>query len=302
MNYSVLDEFCIQTGIEFTSNEPMSKHTSFKIGGNADRFIKVNNKENLAEIIKICKENNTKIQIIGNGSNLLVTDKGLRSAVLSLTGEFNKIKLVDDETVVCGAGVMLSALCIFAKQNELTGLEFAYGIPGTVGGAVYMNAGAYGGEMKDVLAKSNHVDENSNHGSFMENELELAYRKSVYTDKNYFITDVVLKLKKDNVNSINAKMNELMGKRKDKQPLEYPSAGSTFKRPEGYFAAALIEECGLKGLSVGGAEISAKHSGFVINKGGATCNDVLMLVEKIKNIVLKEKNIELECEIKIVGE
>lgn len=302
MNYSVLDEFCAQNGIEFTINEPMSKHTSFKIGGNADRFIKVKNKEELAQIIKICKINKIKTEIIGNGSNLLVTDKGIRAAVLSLVGDFNKIELIDDKTIICGAGVMLSALCAFAKQNSLTGLEFAYGIPGTVGGAVYMNAGAYGGEIKDVLIKSYHLDEQGYEGSLTDNELDLSYRRSIYTDLNYIITYAFFKLQKDDIKVISSKMNDLMGKRKDKQPLEYPSAGSTFKRPEGYFAAALIEECGLKGMCVNSAQVSTKHSGFVINKGNATCEDVINLIEKVKSVVRKQKNIELECEIKIIGE
>ncbi len=302
MNYGPLDNLCIKNKIEYIPDEPMKKHTSFKIGGNADRFLKVKSKEELKQVLKVVKENDIDIFIMGNGSNLLVSDKGIRAVVICLEGDFKKIEILDENTVYCGSGIMLSALCVFCKNNSLSGLEFAYGIPGTSGGAAYMNAGAYGGEMKDVLIDCEHMDFNGEEDRYVGKELNLSYRESVYSKKNYIITGLRLKLDKSESDIILGKMEELMGKRRDKQPIEFPSAGSVFKRPKEHFAAALIEECGLKGLSVGGAEVSTKHSGFIINKGNAKCSDVLELIDKIKSAVKKEKSIDLECEIKLVGE
>ncbi len=302
MNYTALDSLCKELGIKYKENEPMSSHTGFKIGGVADRFVLVPSVDFLKKIIACAKKTDVNIFILGNGSNLLVRDKGIRGAVLVLVDEFKEIKLLSDTEIFCGAGAMLSSLCVFAKNNCLTGLEFAYGIPGTAGGAAYMNAGAYGGEMKDVLTQCNHLDFNGNENTFKDSELKLSYRHSVYCDDEYIITGLILSLKKADISDISSKMEELMSKRKDKQPLNYPSAGSTFKRPEGYFAAALIDECGLKGVSVGDAEVSKKHSGFVINKGNATCKDVLDLIDIVKEKVQNKKGVALECEVKLVGE
>ena len=196
----------------------------------------------------------------------------------------------------------MSRVCNFALENGLTGLEFAFGIPGSAGGAAYMNAGAYGGEMKDVLVECRHIDSNGNFGSLRGEELGLAYRTSAYEHNGYIITTLVMKLSKGNKDEIRAKMQELLQRRKDKQPLEYPSAGSTFKRPEGYFAGALIEECGLKGYSVGGAQVSEKHAGFVINKGSATAKDVLDLIKYIQDKVFSEKGVMLEPEVRLIEE
>ena len=298
--YLSFDNKLKEKGIAFICDEPMKKHITFKLGGNAKRFVTVNNECELKTVLSAVNESYLRYFILGNGSNMLVCDEGFDGVVITLGGEFSEIKLLSESEISCGAGASLSSLCAFARKNSLSGLEFAWGIPGSAGGAAYMNAGAYGGEMKDVLASCEHIDKNGNKGSFSGEELSLGYRKSVYTDKDFVITKLILNLKKGDYDEINSKMGELMDKRKSKQPLEYPSAGSTFKRPEGYFAAALIEECGLKGLSVGDAEVSVKHSGFVINKGKASCSDVLNLIEKIKAIVKEEKDVELECEVKLL--
>ncbi|MDE6723965.1 MAG: UDP-N-acetylmuramate dehydrogenase, partial [Eubacterium sp.] len=209
------------------------------------------------------------------------------------------IKLVDEETIFAESGASLMKLCRFALDNSLSGLEFAFGIPGSCGGAAFMNAGAYGGEMKDVLYKCRHIDKDGNNGFLEHKDMKLSYRHSAYYDNGCIITGVYLKLKKGNPEEIKAKMDDFLQRRKDKQPLEYPSAGSTFKRPEGYFAGALIEECGLKGKSVGGAEVSTKHAGFVINKGNATCEDILSLCRLCSDTVMKEKGVKLEMEIRV---
>lgn len=297
---SIVKKTALDIGCEFFENEPMSNRTSFKTGGPADLLVCPDNIEALITILKVCKENNIRTFIIGNGSNILVSDNGLSGVVIRLSNNFADIKLIDDETIYCQSGISMSKLCTFALQNSLSGLEFAYGIPGTAGGAAYMNAGAYGGEMKDVLIKCEHIDENCNLSSFSGDALKLGYRKSVYSSlDNYVITSLTVKLKKADYESIKAKMDENLFKRKSKQPLEYPSAGSTFKRPEGYFAGALIEECGLKGYSVGGAQVSEKHAGFVINKDNATTDDILNLISHIQKTVYEKKGVSLEPEVKI---
>lgn len=297
---SIVKKTALDIGCEFFENEPMSNRTSFKTGGPVDLLVCPDNIEALITILKVCKENNIKTFIIGNGSNILVSDNGLSGVVIRLSNNFADIKLIDDETIYCQSGISMSKLCTFALQNSLSGLEFAYGIPGTAGGAAYMNAGAYGGEMKDVLIKCEHIDENCNLSSFSGDALKLGYRKSVYSSlDNYVITSLTVKLKKADYESIKAKMDENLFKRKSKQPLEYPSAGSTFKRPEGYFAGALIEECGLKGYSVGGAQVSEKHAGFVINKDNATTDDILNLISHIQKTVYEKKGVSLEPEVKI---
>lgn len=281
-------------------DEPMSCHTSFRIGGNVDCFCEIKNIEALKKVIIACKKYNVPYFILGLGSNLLVSDNGIRGVVIKLCGEFNAITLLDSNTVRCGTGVTLAGLCVFARKMSLSGLEFAWGIPGSVGGAVYMNAGAYGGEIKDIVTASSYMDSDGNIFSFNEDELDFSYRHSVYSDKNYIILDATFNLKPKNQNDIIFRMDELMDRRKTKQPLNRPSAGSVFKRPEGYFAAALIEECGLKGFSIGDAQVSEKHSGFIINKGNATAHDVIALVEHIKKTVKEQKGVELCCEIKYV--
>lgn len=294
-----LINLCEKLNCRYAENESMSLHTTFKIGGNARLIVYPKSEEQICEIIKTANAENIRLIAIGNGSNLLVDDDGIDACVMILAEGFGKISLIDEETVFAQAGAKLISLCRFAYENSLTGLEFAYGIPGSCGGGAFMNAGAYGGEMKDVLYKCSHVDRNGNTG-FLENEqLELSYRHSAYYDNDCIITGLYLKLKKGNQAEIKEKMNDLISRRRDKQPLEYPSAGSTFKRPEGYFAGALIQECGLKGKAVGGAQVSEKHAGFIINKGGATCRDVLELCDICADTVFREKGVRLEREIRV---
>lgn len=277
----------------------MSEHTTFKIGGNASIIAYVTSPEDIQCVVKACNDLGIRYIPVGNGSNLLVADEGIDACVIQIGNRFSQVKLIDGDTIYADAGASLMKICRFALENELSGLEFAYGIPGSCGGAAFMNAGAYGGEMKDVLLKCEHVDKNGNVGILSGDELKLSYRHSAYYDNGCIITGLYLKLKKGDPSDIKAKMDDLIGRRKDKQPLEYPSAGSTFKRPEGYFAGALIQECGLKGASVGGAAVSEKHAGFVINKGGATCKDVLDLCRMVSDKVLKEKGVKLEMEIRV---
>lgn len=287
-------------GCEARQNEPMSKHTSFKIGGNADAYIKVNNLSKLSTILKECQDSNVDYMLLGNGSNLLVSDEGIRGAVLRLDGDFRKITLVDDTTIFCGAGATLAYLCKFALNCGLSGLEFAWGIPGTVGGAVFMNAGAYDGEMKDVVHSVSHISPCGEIGRIEKDDLNFGYRTSIYRKNNMIITGVTLKLKKGNPDEIRAKMDDYMSRRSTKQPLEYPSAGSVFKRPEGNFAGALIEQCGLKGKLCGGAQVSEKHAGFIINKSNATAKDVRDLISQIQKTVSDKTGYNLECELIIL--
>ncbi len=288
-------------GVPYKTDEPMKNHTSFKTGGNALLFIEPSDEAELIEVLKACDENEADIFILGKGSNLLVSDEGIKDrAVIHIAGGLDEIKLIDDTTVVAGAGASLASLCKFALVNELTGLEFAYGIPGSCGGAAFMNAGAYGGEMKDVLFSCTHLDKKGNKGTFTGDELNLSYRHSVYSEKDLIITSLTLKLKKGNKAEIESRMNELMGRRKDKQPLEYPSAGSVFKRPEGYFAGALIEQSDLKGKKIGGAMVSEKHAGFIINYSEATTADVINLIKHCQATVKDKFGVDLETEIRFV--
>lgn len=285
--------------ISYSENEPMRAHTTFKVGGNAKIMAFPETEEQASEIIKCCRENSVRYIPVGNGSNLLVSDSGIDACVICFGASFSEIKLIDENTVFAQSGASLIKLCRFALQNGLSGLEFAFGIPGSCGGAAFMNAGAYGGEMKDVLFRCDHLDKNGEKGSLVGDELNLSYRHSAYYDNGCTITGLYIKLKKDNPTEIKARMDDFLQRRKDKQPLEYPSAGSTFKRPEGYYAGALIEECGLKGKQVGGAQVSEKHAGFVINKGGATCADILELCRICSETVYKEKGVKLEMEIRV---
>ena len=289
-------------GCEVKTDEPMKNHTSFKIGGTADLFVTVHDMRQLTETVKLADRNGIPLFVLGNGSNLLVSDKGIRGMVLKLGGEFCDIGLDSDGNLHCGTGAQLSKLCAFALEHSLTGLEFAWGIPGSCGGAAFMNAGAYGGEMKDVVLSCEHVDMHGNPGRFEGDELDFAYRHSVYSGGGYIITGITLRLPKGDKEAIRAKMDDLMGRRRDKQPLEFPSAGSIFKRPVGYFAGGLIEQCGLKGAQVGGAQVSPKHAGFIVNVGGATCEDVLTLIADIQRKVKAETGVDLECEVRKTGE
>lgn len=289
-------------GCRCFENASMRDYTSFKTGGNAETIVFPNSIASLTAILKTCRENGIKTYIIGNGSNILVSDNGLSGAVIKLGSDFSNISLEDETTVICESGISMSKLCNFALENSLSGLEFAFGIPGTAGGAAFMNAGAYGGEMKDVLAQCTHIDSDLNEGKLTGDELGLSYRKSAYSANGFVITSLRLKLSKADKDGIKAKMYENLGKRKAKQPLEYPSAGSTFKRPQGYYAGALIEECSLKGYSIGGAQVSEKHAGFVINKGNATSSDIAELINYIRKTVYENKGVMLEPEVRFLGE
>lgn len=291
--------FLEKENIKFTENESMKNHTTFKVGGNASVMIFPKSESEVSSVVKECSRLGVRLVPIGNGSNLLVSDNGIKAAVLCFANDFSEIRLLDEETVFAESGASLMKLCRFALENSLSGLEFAFGIPGSCGGAAFMNAGAYGGEMKDVLYKCRHVDKDGNRGFLQEDDLKLSYRHSAYYENGCIITGIYLKLKKGSKEDIKAKMDDFLKRRKDKQPLDYPSAGSTFKRPEGCFAGALIEQCGLKGRSVGDAEVSMKHAGFVINKGNATCEDILNLCRICSETVMKEKGVKLEMEIRV---
>ena len=289
-------------GCTVFENEPLKKHTSFKIGGNARIFLLVNSVQALKNVISVCNAEQYPVFVLGKGSNILADDDGIESVVIKLEGDFCNIKMIDDKTVFCGAGVSLGKLCLFAFNNGLSGLEFAWGIPGTVGGAVYMNAGAYGGEIKDVVTSSEHISYSSVEcGTFDKTQLELSYRHSVYSSDEYIITGATFGLTKATKEEIREKMDDYLGRRKDKQPLEYPSAGSVFKRPLNNFAGTLIEKSNLKGYSVGGAKVSTKHAGFIINDTNATSKDVKELIKHIQKTVKNEHDIDLECEVKYVG-
>lgn len=302
MLYGELITLAKSLGAVTEENAPMSKYTSFKTGGNADLFIIPASVDSLSQIIKKCNELNIKPFIMGNGSNLLVTDNGYKGVIIKIGSNLSSMKLLDENTIECESGVMMKALCNFALDNSLSGLEFAFGIPGNLGGAVYMNAGAYGGEMKDVLYSCTHIDNDGNIGTLTKDQLDLGYRRSAYTENGYTIISATLKLQKGDKTEIKEAMNDKLRRRKDKQPLEFPSAGSTFKRPEGYFAGALIEDCNLKGYTIGGAQVSEKHAGFVINRGGATSTDILNLIKHIQDTVFEKHGVKLETEVKIIGE
>ena len=282
-------------------DEPMSRHTTFRVGGPADFFVTPKAKEEVRDVIRICKEAGMPYYIIGNGSNLLVSDAGYRGVIVQIYKEMNEVK-VEGDLVKAQAGALLSGIAAKALGAELSGFEFASGIPGTIGGACVMNAGAYGGEMKDVLES---VTVLTGEGKIIElgrNELELGYRTSVIAKKGYIVLGAVLKLERGDGEKIKTYMDELKEKRVTKQPLEYPSAGSTFKRPEGYFAGKLIEDAGLRGFQVGGAQVSEKHCCFVINRDHATAADIMELMRQVQIRVKENSGVDLEPEVKRLGD
>ena len=279
-------------------NEPMSKHTTFKVGGIADIFITVDSKEKLLKTLEILK--NEKITIIGNGSNLLVTDEGIRGIVLKYTANTCEI---NDTIVKVDSGMTNARLSNTLLNKELTGYEFAAGIPGTIGGAIVMNAGAYGREMKDVVLETEFLDFETNEIRIFKNEeLNFEYRKSIFENKKGIILSATFKFEHGNKNEIDEKMKEYAQKRRDTQPLDMPSAGSTFKRGNGFITAKLIDEAGLKGYSIGGAEISTKHAGFIVNKGKATAKDIIDLIKYVQKEIYQKFGEKIELEIKIIGE
>ena len=281
--------------------EPMKKHTTFRIGGPAEYLILPQTAEEIADVVKLCRQEEIPWYIVGNGSNLLVADEGVRGVVIQLLRNFNQIQ-VEGCQIRMQAGAQNAAVAKRALDASLTGFEFAAGIPGTIGGAVVMNAGAYGGEMKDILKEVTVLDQNGMIRTIPAEELELGYRTSIIARKGYVVLEAVIVLKTGDPKEIKAAIDDLKEKRVTKQPLEYPSAGSTFKRPEGYFAGKLIMDAGLRGFSVGGAQISEKHCGFVINKGNATAKDVTELMDETKKIVMEKFGVALEPEVKRLGQ
>ena len=287
--------------LEVLQDEPMSRHTTFRIGGPAKRMAFPSSREQLVLLMSFAKDYGANPLVIGNGSNLLVPDEGLDRLVIDTSANLNRVKRGSGNTVLADAGATLARTADLACKSGLTGLEFAHGIPGTVGGGVCMNAGAYGGEMKQVLRSAAVLFPEEGIRTLTGEELAFSYRHSLLTDRpDAVVLRAVFALEAGESAAIREKMDELMARRKTSQPLEYPSAGSTFKRPEGYFAAALIDQCGLKGLTVGGAQVSEKHAGFVINRGGATCADVLALMARVQQRVWEEKGVRLEPEVKVI--
>ena len=303
--YRGLCDLALNLGCKCVRDEPMSKHTTFKIGGPADLFINVTSILALKEILSYIISQNIEFFTVGNGSNLLVSDAGFRGVVLKLDGEFKEVKMLEnsDTQIVCGGATMLTKVCNFAMQRGLSGLEFAWGIPASCGGATFMNAGAYNRDMGMVLKSSTHITPFGKVETVNRDEMNLSYRKSLYSDKNYVITSIIIELTPGISTEIKRQMDENSSKRRLKQPLNYPNCGSVFKRPGGgYYAAPLIEQCGLKGVQVGGACVSEKHSGFIVNKDNATCKDVVSLMEIIENKVYEFSGIKLQREVIVLGE
>lgn len=282
-------------------NEEMKNHTTFRIGGPADIFVSVKSAEEIIRILEACNESKTPCMVMGNGSNMLVSDKGIRGVVIHVGSNMSGCR-IDGETVYAEAGILMSALAKKILEAELTGFEFAAGIPGTLGGGIYMNAGAYGGELKDIIDEVTYIDENNEIKTSKNDELEFGYRHSIFETGKYVILSCTMKLKKGNFEEIKAQMADYTKRRNDKQPVSMPSAGSTFKRPEGYFAGKLIQDCGLMGYSIGGAQVSEKHAGFVVNKGGATADNVLKLIEHIQKTVMDKFGVWLEPEVRLIGD
>ena len=281
-------------------DEPLKNHTTFKIGGNCIALIEPREISDTIEAVKICRENSIKFFVIGNGSNLLVPDEGYNGVIIKLKGEFSTIQ-VEGEYLIVNSGAKLSEVYTVAYENSLTGFEFASGIPGTIGGAIYMNAGAYGGEMKDIVESVQVLDlDNFELRELKNEELEFSYRKSIIQRKNYIVTTIKLKLQKGNKEEINAVYEDLRERRNSKQPLNFGSAGSTFKRPEGHFASKLIEDAGLKGYHINDAWVSEKHSGFVVNKGNASYKEVMELIEYVQKVVFEKFGVKLEIEVRIL--
>lgn len=291
----VLGEECVLVG------EPMAKHTTFRVGGPADYFLSPDAIEGVMQAYKICKKENLPYYVLGNGSNLLVSDEGYRGAIIQIYKNLNKVTLEGEHMIRAQAGALLSTVAKCALNHDLTGMECLSGIPGTLGGAVTMNAGAYGGEIKDILVEVTVLDETGEIRTIPAKNLELGYRTSVIAKKGYVVLEAVLSLEKGDEKKIRERMEELKTQRVSKQPLEFPSAGSTFKRPEGYFAGKLIQDAGLAGYTVGGAQVSPKHCGFVVNIGQATAADVYQLICDVQKIIQEKNQVQLEPEVKMLG-
>ena len=282
------------------TKEPLNRYTTFRIGGKADFIAEPEKPEQIAELADLCKKEKVPFFIMGNGSNLLVSDDGYRGMIIHIADGMSRIT-VEGTRITAQAGASLIKTAVTAKQHGLTGMEFASGIPGSVGGAVYMNAGAYGGEVKDVLLDAEVLTQEGEFLTLTGEELDLSYRHSCIFEKSYVVLSARFSFEKGESDKIKARMDELAKARREKQPLEFPSAGSTFKRPEGYFAGKLIQDAGLKGYTVGGAQVSEKHSGFVVNRGGATAEEVAFLIKQVQKKVMKQFNVMMQPEVRFVG-
>ena len=282
-------------------DEQMSQHTTFRIGGPADVFVMPENYEQIREVLRLCKEEKLPFFVLGNGSNLLVSDSGYRGVIIQMDRNMEEIRLDGEEIHAC-AGALLSSVAVAARNASLTGFEFAGGIPGTIGGAAVMNAGAYGGELKDVLKEVTVMTREGEILTIPAEKMEMGYRTSIIKTAGYLVLEAVISLKKGDEEAIRATMKDLSERRTEKQPLDYPSAGSTFKRPEGYFAGKLIMDSGLRGYRVGGAQVTEKHCGFVINAGGATAEDVRSLMDHVIRVVREKYGVTLEPEVKFLGD
>ena len=297
--YKGLEEILSKDSIKY--NEPMKKHTTMKVGGPCDCMVEPSSIEEIQKVLEYVKENNIKYYIIGNGSNLLVKDEGVHALIIKIANKFSGFE-VNGEYIKAYSGCSVPKLSQIAKENSLSGLEFACGIPGSVGGGIRMNAGAYGSEMVNVVEKVGFLDENGNLKEIDGKDAHFTYRHSMFVDNpQYVVVYAIYKLVKGNKEEISKIMEENMNSRKQKQPIEYPNFGSVFKRPEGYFVGKLVDDCGLKGYKIGGAQVSTKHSGFMINAGDATCKDVLDLIEYVKEKVYEKFNVKLQEEVVILG-
>jgi len=295
LDINELSRLCRKLDCRINLDCPLSEYVTFRFGGPCRALININSAQSASEIIKYVRKNEIKYGIIGRGSNIIPLDEGFDGVILLFGSDFADIK-ISGNTVKCDAGALLASVCVHAQQAGLSGMENLFGIPGTAGGALYMNAGAYNSEMKDVVTSAEYIDENGDIRYIAREHMELSYRHSVFSEKKYVITSVTMELSEGNSDSIRSAMSECMAKRSAKQPLEYASAGSTFKRPDGSYASLLIEQCGLKGLTVGGAMVSEKHSGFVVNKGFATSKDVLELCRQVQETVKDKTGYTLELE------
>ena len=300
LNLDALAEVCRQYNAKMLRDEPLSAHTTFRVGGTCTAMITVTDQHACRGIAQYLRMHQIPFRLIGRGSNLLVPDTGYAGVVLVLGGALAELTDAVGEHLVCGAGMSLKNLCMVALNQNLSGLEFAYGIPGTVGGAVYMNAGAYNGEMSQILESVTVMDETGAVRAMAAASLGLSYRHSIFMEKNWQILEVTVRLQPGEHDAIREKMQDLLGRRQLKQPLEYPSAGSTFKRPEGDYASRLIDICGLKGYSVGGAQVSEKHAGFVVNRGNATFADIMAVCRHVQETVREQTGYELELEPEIL--
>lgn len=301
MNLNALSALCADCGASLEQQVPLSSMTTFQIGGPCAACITLPDEAAAQKVIPYLREKQLPYSLIGRGSNLLCPDEGYDGVVLRFGGELAERITYQNGIITCGAGVSLKKLCLFALEHCLTGLEFAYGIPGTVGGAVYMNAGAYDGEMSQILLSVTVLDGNGKHRTVPAEELDFSYRHSIFMKKDWTLLTASVIPEHGNQDEIRAKMQDLLGRRRAKQPLEFPSAGSTFKRPEGSYASKLIDECGLKGYTVGGAQVSEKHAGFVVNRGGATFADVMAVCAHVQDVVKKQTGFVLELEPEILG-